>query len=72
MTSESLNAIGTSLGNVASAIAECVRQEGGGAKPPFAHFEECLLDEAARLRGEGQEALAKGLTALAGSYGKDA
>lgn len=66
MDNDTLEAIGDSLGNVAAVFAERRRQghpsHGGAASFPF--FDECLTNEAKRLRGLGQDLLADGLLGL--------
>lgn len=73
MNSASLASIGTSLANVAAAIAERVRQQlpsNGAVQGPFAFVDAAFDSEVESLRLEGQDQLADTLTALRGQIGE--
>lgn len=69
MNSASLAIVGDCLANVGAAVAERSRQEGHGAEPNHEAFDDCLVREAMRVRGEGLGKLADALAGLRGDEG---
>ena len=64
MQRDEFDAVGAAFRNIGSTVAERLRQEGAGARPPFQFFHDNLKREANRMIANGQAGLGDAVLAF--------